>query len=117
MFQLTEQSINFWMSKRWYSGQNRWYTCVLQSENIGKFGRPEVKVYKLTDLSEFGTGNILLPVDLSSGKSVEIGGQLLSELYDLVDYSFKKSRLRGTENENSHCELENERVKKTSTGI
>ena len=90
----------------------------MQSGKYGEVRRAwESQGLQVNRLKRVRYGNILLPVDLSSGKSVEIGGRLLSELYDLVDYSALKIKIKeAQENENSHCELENERVK-TSTGI
>ena len=69
------------------SGQNRWYTCVLQSGKYREVRRAwESQGLQVNRLKRVRYGNILLPVDLSQGKSVEIGGRLLSELCDLVDY-------------------------------
>ena len=70
------------------NGQNRWYTCVLQSGKYREVRRAwESQGLHVSRLKRVRYGNILLPADLSQGKTVEIGGRLLSELFDLVDYS------------------------------
>lgn len=69
------------------SGQNRWYTCVLQSGKYREVRRAwESQGLQVNRLKRVRYGNIMLPVDLSVGKSVEIGGQLLHDLFDLVKY-------------------------------
>ena len=69
------------------SGQNRWYTCVLQSGKYREVRRAwESQGLQVNRLKRVRYGNIMLPVDLSVGKSVEIGGQLLQDLFDLVNY-------------------------------
>ena len=74
------------------SGQNRWYTCVLQSGKYREVRRAwESQGLQVNRLKRVRYGNILLPVDLSLGKYVETGGRLLSELFDLVDYSALKN--------------------------
>ena len=74
------------------SGQNRWYTCVLQS---GKYREVrlawESQGLKVNRLKRVRYGNILLPVNLFPGKFVEIGGRLLSDLFDLVNYPALKN--------------------------
>ena len=69
------------------SGQNCWYTCVLQSGKYREVRRAwESQGLQVNRLKRVRYGNIMLPVDLSVGKSVEIGGQLLHDLFDLVNY-------------------------------
>lgn len=69
------------------TGQNRWYTCVLQSGRYREIRRAfESQGLSVNRLKRVRYGNILLPTDLPAGKTVEIGGRLLLDLFDLVGH-------------------------------
>jgi 23S rRNA pseudouridine2605 synthase len=69
-------------------GANRWYYCVRRLW--------EAAGVQVSRLMRVRFGNVMLPTDLRAGRSVEVGGQLLTELCRLVDLSPRApSRPRG----------------------
>jgi len=66
-------------------GANRWFYCVLQSGRQQEVRRLwESQGVKVGRLNRVRFGNVMLPTDLRSGRYVELGGALLSDLCALV---------------------------------
>lgn len=66
-------------------GSNQWYYCVVQSGRNREVRRLwESQDLQVSRLMRVRFGNIMLPTDLRGGRQVELGGDLLKELCNLV---------------------------------
>jgi len=66
-------------------GSNQWYYCVVQSGRNREVRRLwESQDVQVSRLMRVRFGNIMLPTDLRGGRQVELGGDLLKELCNLV---------------------------------
>lgn len=64
---------------------NRWYYCVVQSGRNREVRKLwESQGVQVSRLMRVRFGNVMLPTDLRSGRSVELGGRLLEELIQLA---------------------------------
>ncbi len=69
-------------------GANHWYYCVVQSGRNREVRRLwESQGVQVSRLIRVRFANIMLPSDLRAGKTVELGGALLTELCRLVELS------------------------------